>query len=642
MQIFFYHISEDARTPPSEKRLTWPRGARFGSLALLTLLWAPLAFSAEPDSQGTGASSQTTSPTDGPKRSSGYRLAPIATAFGGDIGYDIQQRNSNKTSPLVRQRLVLNLKGRARTYIVKPWIATVSGYVNLTSSKSKTGDSTNASNGVTGSTSLYVVPYSTYPFDASYSKSNSYSGAGFGSLGSTTTRFEMNQRITPRKSFERYQLGYYQSTTETSGPALYRQNGLTLNFLTSRYSNQVMTVGASRTRNHAVNNGTRGQLDFVNFSHRYQPSSEFSISDEASYNGAYYEVPGESIGYRNREANSTASYQPNDKPYSLIGAARTNFSDNSNTGSSSRSKSANANLSGNYRLSTYVRLSASGNVNVSERDSVRTQSITTTQSASLNYPLATFDVDKYHYSSQISASVYNRTSSTERAGYAGSRSSGSTQSASISPSHSLSHSSRLGAGTLSVGLNQSLSASESTTSQARASLNHSATASWNKNQSGTHSSARISGSDRRSLNNTQDSFQFFSVSASVSEEINRNSSLSADISAQASRQLSSGTSSTTADPNTSSTYNNSSASIHYTHARAFNLRNMKFDSNFRANSRSALPVFSGTETEQGPITWDNTLSYSVGRLISEFSVSLSKEGDGTSQSLIWFSLKRYF
>ncbi|MGC2164512.1 MAG: hypothetical protein WA632_00705, partial [Gallionella sp.] len=148
-------------------------------------------------------------------------------------------------------------------------------------------------------------------------------------------------------------------------------------------------------------------------------------------------------------------------------------------------------------------------------------------------------------------------------------------------------------------------------------------------------------SDRRSLNNTQDSFQFFSLSATISEEINRDSSLSADISAQSSRQLSS-VPNTAVDPNTSTTYNNSSATVHYAHARAFNIRNMKFDSNLRANSRSALPVFSGTETEQGPITWDNSLSYTVGRLISEFSVSLSKEGNGTSQSLIWFSLKRFF
>jgi hypothetical protein len=606
---------------------------------MLALIWAQFAYSAETSDVATG--SLTTEPESGVKKSS-FRLAPIATQFGGDIGYDIQQRNSSDTSPLLRQRLILNLKGRARSYIVKPWIASVAGYVNLTTSKSKTGDATTGSNAITGNTSLYIVPYSTYPFDASLTRSNSYSGPGFGSLGSTTTRFEMNQRITPRKSFERYQFGYYRATTEASGPALYRQNGLSMNFMTSRLKNQVMTVTANRTRNHDVNHDRSGQLNVVNFSHRFQPSSEFSINNEASYSGDYYDAPDDSVAYRNREANTTATYQPNDRPYSLIGTARANYSDNGSRGRSSWGRTANANVSGNYRLNEYVRFSASGNVNISERDSNLTRSVMTIQSAALNYPLATFNIDSYHYSSQISASVYNRTSSTERPAYAGSRTSGSSQSATISPSHRLSHSSRLGSGNLSVSLTQALSASESTTSQARASLNHSATASWHHRKSSSNSTIRVSGSDRRSLNNTQDSFQFFSASASISEEINRDSSLSADISAQASRQLSSSASTTTGDPNTSSTYNNSTASVHYTHNRAFRIRRMKFDSNLRANSRSALPVFSGTETEQGPVTWDNTLSYSVGRLLSELGVSLSKEGDGTSQSLIWFSVKRYF
>jgi hypothetical protein len=606
-------------------------------LTLLALIWTPFAHSAEtPDADGL-----TTTPDNAGKKSS-FRLAPIATQFGGDIGYDIEQRNSSDTSPLVRQRLILNLKGRARSYIVKPWIASVAGYVNLTSSKSKTGDFTTASNSLTGNTALYIVPYSTYPFDASLTRSNSYSGAGFGSLGSTTTRFEMNQRITPRKSFERYQFGYYLAKTEAPGSSLYRQNGLSMNFMTSRLKNQVMTFTTNRTRNHDVNHDRKGQLDVVNFSHKFQPSSEFSISNDAYYNGDYYVTPEESVAYRNREANTTASYQPNNKPYSLIGTARANYSNNENQGRSSWGRTLNANLSGNYRWNDYVRFSASGNVNISERDSNLTRSVSTIQSAMLNYPLATFDVDGYHYSSQISGSIYNRTSTTDRPAYAGSRSTGSTQTASVSPSHSLSHSTGLGSGRLSISLNQSLSASESTSSQARASLNHSATASWHHSKSRSNSTIRVSGSDRRSLNNTQDSFQFFSASASISEEINRDSSLSADISAQASRQLSSSVSTTTADPNTSSTYNNSTASVHYTHNRAFGIRRMKFDSNLRANSRSALPVFSGTETEQGPVTWDNTLSYSVGRLISEAGVTLSKEGNGTSQSTIWFSVKRYF
>jgi len=69
---------------------------------------------------------------------------------------------------------------------------------------------------------------------------------------------------------------------------------------------------------------------------------------------------------------------------------------------------------------------------------------------------------------------------------------------------------------------------------------------------------------------------------------------------------------------------------------------MLFISSFQAYSKSPIPVLQASPIDQGPITWENTLTYTIGKLISEFKIYLSKEGDGRSSSLIWFSIKRYF
>jgi len=598
------------------------------SLTWLAFGWATPAFPAD---GADAADSPVVAAGTADKPAAKMRLAPIITRVGGNVGYEIEQRSVSGSSPRLRQRIALTLQGRGLTYIYKPWIALVRANLNFTGSKNKFQDSSFANNSIWGDAGLYLVPYSRYPFDARISKTENYSGQGLGSLAYQTTRLDLTQRFTPKEGKERYQLGYIRSKTEDNTPEVFRQSEINFSFGSSRFISNTLLLDGFRQRNTRQYNGDSSQFNQLLGQHRYSPSSQFNVSNNAILRSTYeYTQLGPTLS-RNRELNSVTYYQPSKARYNLIGSARVHFVDYESSGNTSYARAANANLGGNYRLSQYITLSASGNANVRENNSSRTTSLSTHQSANANYPLASFDLGNYHYNSRVSGAISNSTSSSRQSGSLIGGQAGSTQTVSINPSHSLSSKIFLGRGTLNLRFDQMLNASESTRSQAIARLTHSATAGLRRG----NTALTLTGRDSRSLNSAQDTFQYVGLNGSVSEEINRQSSFSGVVSVQSTRQIS------TTRPD-SITRTNSSLNLHYVHNRAFNIPRLTFDSNLRAYSLATLPVLAASPDNQGPVDWENTFTYKVGLLSADFKVVLSKEGDGKSRSLIWFAVKRYF
>ena len=556
------------------------------------------------------------------KPASSLRLAPIAIRWGGDVGYDIEQRNSRGGNATLRQRVILNLKGKAASYIMQPWIAQVKGDLGFTASKSKSEDIGSSSNTITGGAGLYVVPYSRFPFEARISRNQNYSGPGIGSPISQTTRFDMNQRYTPRHGKENYTAGYNRSQTGSEGADSDRQSGLNFSMRSSRFKQQTLEAEGSRERGTRSGSGISTLSNLVTVHHTYREIAELSLDNNANLTSSSDRAPMSSTSFRNRELNSTMFFQPAQAPYSVIGAARVNVSDVGTQQSSFQTRTANMNLGASYRLSEYITMSASGNVNVT--NSVRTQSLTASQTASANIPLAALNLGAWRYSSQVSGSFSNSSGQT-----------GSVQSVSLSPGHSLARGMDLGGGRLSLGLNQSVGVGESTRSQAFSRLNHSGSANWQRSQDRNYTALRLNGRDSRSLSRTQDSFQSIDASATTKEQFSRYSTLSGSLTVRATRQENLAVPS--AKVSTSS-----SAALRYSNQRAFGISRLIFDSQVQARSQSLVPVLAATPKEQGPVTWENSLSYTVGRLVSEFHVNLSKESDGSTQSRIALSLKRYF
>jgi len=593
-------------------------------LTCLAFVYAPLAFAEE------------ASPAAATKKSS-LRLAPIITKTNGNIGYDIEQRSTDGASPTLRQRVILNLRGRAITFISQPWLAQVKGSANLSIAKQKTNDRSSSSQGISGNVGLYLIPYSHYPFSAVLSRNENFSGHGLGSRTLQSTRLDLTQSISPLRSPERYLIRYNYTQTETVYPETYTSGGLNFNMVSNRFKYQSFKLNAQSRRDKQRFTRKSLLLDQVTAEHRYLPGSELSWDSNAILRSSRLESERQYEQDRTREANSTMRYQPRAKAYSAIATARIHAIDYDFLQGSSHSRIGNANLSGVYRWSRHVNLSASGNVSISENESQRSTNLSATQSASVSYALASFNIDNYHYNSRFSGSISNSSSSSSTRNSLGSPGntfsvqSGSQQNVSLSPSHSISRQSTLNGGSLKLRLDQSLSIRESTRSQAIARLTHSATADWRRKIS----SVRMSARDTRSLNSNQDSFQYVNINTSISDQINRDSVISAYLSIQATRQINTGSSSSTS-------FTSSSAGAHYGNVRAFGIPRMSFNSDLRAYSQAAIPALVASTNEQGPISWENTLSYTVGKLITDFKVILSKESDGSSQSLIWLSLKRFF
>lgn len=620
------------------------------ALAWMAFAWPRLAFPADAPAPATGtqagldtgaddqpvdsvvflggqaATPGADAPADQPAPS--LRLAPIAIGYGGSLGYDIEQRSSRGSDARLLQKLILDMKGMASTYIWQPWIAQVNGNLGFTATKSVSNDIGMSNNRISGGAALGLVPYSRYPFKMDISRTQSYMGPGLGTPTSQTTRFGMNQRYTPVHRMESYQVAYTRSQSDSGDIESARQTGLSFSAGTGRFKQQSLEaegtlerdqrLGASASKNTLSNQ--------IAVKHRYRPIGGLSIENNASLFSTSDQELLTTADSRIRELNTTMSLQPTLAPYSVIGSARVYVADLSSPGASSQTRIANANLGARYRPTQYITLSASGNVNVT--NSKRTHSLSATQSATLTYPMDSLDLDGWRYTPALSASLSN--SSVNSTGQAG-----SVQSASISPSHSLSRSTKLNGGNLNLRLNQALSVSESTRSQATSRLTHSAAVNWHRMLGKSNTSLRLSGRDSRSLTRTQDVFQDVELSATISEEFSRDSNLIGTLSAQAARQVNPVTES-------SNVSTGSIALLRYSHQRAFDIPRLIFNSEVRTNSRAIIPVLAATPDDQGPVTWENSLQYQVGRLITSFRANLSKSGDGSTQSLIAFSLKRFF
>ncbi|MFZ2541188.1 MAG: hypothetical protein WAW75_05370, partial [Gallionella sp.] len=204
-------------------------------LAWLAMAWTPSVFPADTlvtegppapttqsseDSQmvdavtflDSGATPVTTVATARP--TSSLRLAPIVMGFQGKLGYNIEQRSFKARNSTLYQKLALELKGLARTYIAQPWLAQVNGNLNFRALKSVTDANGFSANAILGGVGLALLPYSRFPFDASLARNRVYVGPGIGLLNSQTTRFNVRQSYAPRDTKEIYRLNYIRSLTE--------------------------------------------------------------------------------------------------------------------------------------------------------------------------------------------------------------------------------------------------------------------------------------------------------------------------------------------------------------------------------------------------------------------------------------------
>jgi hypothetical protein len=494
--------------------------------------------------------------------------------------------------------------------------------IALNASENKYLDYSSFTHGFTGDAGLYLVPYSRYPFIASIARTQNFSGPGLGFLTDTSTRYGIDQSYRPKDGKEWYQLVFGKTNTEYYSTGSFWENELNLNAATTRFDHRSITFDSTSKRTNLENTNKTILSNVAYVYDRYLPNSQFTMENNAIFRALYEDLPGTYVDSRDRELNSTMSYHGITAPYSVLGTLRANSYDYDFYHSPSQSRTFNGNLSLNYTLTQYVTLYGSVNVNTSENYTSRSTAVSSYQAATANYPLVSFDLDAYHYSARISGNIGNSISQ---------HFNNSIQTVSVSPSHSLARNTILGGGIMAMRFDQSLTMNESSRSQPIARLLDAASVNWGR----TITTLRVSARDSRALNSVVDSFQYFSIYGSINEDINRDSSLIGSVTVDKSRQ-------TSPLYPSSLSYTNSSFSIYYSHRRALNVPRLQFGSNLRTFSQTNIPAMVAPPNLQGPINWENTLSYRIGLLTADFKVSLTKNGDGSSQSLIWFSVKRNF
>jgi len=568
------------------------------------------------------------------KNTSTWRLSPISTNLSGSLGYQIEQQSYSNGNPINRQRFVLDLRGKGITYISKPWIALVTGNIDYSSYLMKVDQYSSTSNTFSGDVGLHLLPYSRYPFNAILRRDQNYWGPGIGSLVSQTTRLDLTQQYTSRKKMDRIDLGYHRTKTESQSYAESRGDGIDFSYDTARLHNQTFTIWGTRDRNIYVGENSRSQNGNVTARHRYAPNRAILVDNNAILTSRYDDYSLYSSYSRVRELNSTFTYRPQERYY-VIGGGRLNLYDYGYNSSSYKNSTLNGNLGASYRPSEYINIYFSVNLNQSDTGNERARRIDTLQSVSANYPLVSFDIDAWRYNARIGGQINNRTRSQVNTSSTAPSINESLQSITVSPSHGIGRNFLLSGGSMNMGLTQGLSLNESTRGNPTSTLNHTASLGWNRSKGSTHTNLRLTGNDSRPLNSAQISYQYINLGGNISEDINRESRFSGQLAIQSSRQ-----SQRLSNTSMQSTYAN--LGLTYSHNRAFGVRRMLFISSFQAYSKSPIPVLQASPIDQGPITWENTLTYTIGKLISEFKIYLSKEGDGRSSSLIWFSIKRYF
>ncbi len=127
-----------------------------------------------------------------------FVLAPIV--WGGDISESLRKHSFGSGQPTVQNVQALNL--RAVTYVWQPWLAQVNGGIGVVNAKNTSGGTSSDENvSLNGKGELSLVPYSRFPFSASYYSTDSRAGMGAPTSNtgyvSKSTGFEVQQRYRP-------------------------------------------------------------------------------------------------------------------------------------------------------------------------------------------------------------------------------------------------------------------------------------------------------------------------------------------------------------------------------------------------------------------------------------------------------------
>lgn len=294
---------------------------------------------------------------------SAFVLAPIA--WGGDVSESFRKLKFEDGQSSLQNVQAANL--RASTYIWQPWLAQVGGGIGVVNAKNVSGKSTNDNATLNGRGTLSLVPYSRFPFSASYYATDSRSGTGglapsADSVG-TSNGFEVQQRYSPESKSSnsiatynrdrtllqqvnssggrdrvssrlylrhdyhlqgtpsQFGVGYDRRTSNADVRGTGSVTGLQGNYST-KFNQQSLEVKASHFRGEYAQEESRSNHATVR--HTYRPDSLLSVASSIYANQSnLLPLDLNSSSTRNLQVESATSWQPDEElPFYVFGSIR--------------------------------------------------------------------------------------------------------------------------------------------------------------------------------------------------------------------------------------------------------------------------------------------------------------------------------
>lgn len=573
-----------------------------------------------------------------------WTIPPIR--WGGYTAIDLR-RMTTQSQPS-RTQLVEQINYKAASYIWQPWIAQVSGELNLLTSQERGGEriasapgtagSGIKSSAVTGGAQLALFPMSRFPFTASYNQTDSRTSGELTNNPYTSRRYGLTQSYTPLRGGSNYRLAYDSSeiTSAAFGTDKAKTLGGSMNW--SHASNTV-SANANRYTNTRSNSGDASFLNTFNANHSYRPSTTFAVESLANYSATQYHLVSDRlpIDFRSQllQLNSFATWRPaENSPLFVTGGARIYENSASVNGAGAEARTISANAAATYALNRNTRLSGAGIV--TQTSSGGSSSYFTSQTAGIDYDSDAIKFGEYSYGWNTGATGGNQTGGENGKQYLGAR-----------VGHRANRNIALGEGSaLFFNASQSYSMIYDTLLSTSQTLVHNAGASWSRRlgEAGT-GLLSLNGSDSRTTGYAAQHFQLINLQANGQIQLNRWSSASANMTIQATRQ-SAATPYLTSTPATSADrFNISTAgSLGYQHMRVFDVARLRYYGLLNLNHYQNRTRFEGdinAPIERVNWSFEQRLDYNIGRLEARLSMQVA-EIEGRTNSLIFLRVLRHF
>lgn len=589
-----------------------------------------------------------------------WGLSPVR--LGGTLSYNLRRDSFDGTEG-TNSGLIGTLNASTNTYIWQPWFARLNASLGFTkaSDNSDVGGASSASSTVmvTGRGQLSVLAQSKLPFEAHFERSdNRVSNDLAVANGYASQRFGFTQRYSRLDGDA--MIGWDRNTQSSADYGEDRQDSLQLRISHSLGNHQLQLNGDRSTNRHEMT-GEHAQQDNLLVQHNYAPDSSISVVNMANVSRSDLQLQQGESNTRMTQLSSNMFWRPTDQRMTVNGGARVFALQADSSGfdtlgdSLARQVNASNVYAGvNYEYSRFTRLSAAFNASSLENQGLKSTQMALSMGANYQPDDVDLGFARYGWGTSVNASNRRGSEDSERALV-------------LQISHRLSRSFLLdGGSTISVDANQGLSAgaNERTSNVAPETevpltptrqLIHGGSVSWDLSQHAGAALVRLSISDSRALNGTQEYFQLINFQASSSLPTSGHGSWNGNLTVQSMRQGNRATDYNTAQYSGASTSGNGSLS--YQNQRFFGVRNLRFGSDLRLNIQSQqsqqtqvsqISLLSQLEsrTNQEVAAWVNRIDYSIGRtqirlnaMVSQNNV-VKNSGDPTTTATSQDAAKR--